>query len=158
MIHGTEAGYRRHLATGEPACDECKRAAADAANRRRHARGVTPRRPAVCGTASGYARHIADGSAPCEPCRRAHADDLRRYRRDRRRVERRGSIADVIVDYLETYDRPLSRAVLVDLIRDRHPDLTESSIRTTLARLNGSGRVRTVTVDDEVRYAATPAV
>lgn len=143
MTHGTsQADYRRHLAAGDEPCSECRAFVAARARARRHARGVTPRSAARCGTNSGYVRHIKDGSPPCQPCRDAHAAALKAWRRDRRRRIRRGSAADVILDYLETYDRPLTRPVLVEIITERHPDLAVDTIRRALARLVAADRIR----------------
>lgn len=88
-MHGTNAGYYRHLKDRTLACDPCIEAHRVAVREWTHTRGVTPRIPAQCGTASGYTAHRRRGEATCQKCKDAYAAEcmLRRRRRAQRQLE-----------------------------------------------------------------------
>lgn len=101
--HGTVAGYRRHYAAGEPRCQPCKDAQAEAGRLRKAGQEI-PRAllgevvecVAECGTWAGVRRHERRGEQLDEACleaRRWH--DRERYARDdeRREVVKAASLA-----------------------------------------------------------------
>lgn len=87
---GSEPGYRRHLAAGEPTCPPCRAAHAMvvAIRRRRRERGASAPllqlRP--CGTHAAFVRHKARGEQPCAACEVGEADYQQQHHRTRRRV------------------------------------------------------------------------
>lgn len=139
---GTEAAYKRHQRKREKPCQDCVVGLAEA----RIARGITQtrQRQAQHGTNYSYVK-----GCRCDECREARNAYLRDLRATKRRHSTRGRIRDIIIDYLMTEDRPMSRGALVDLIRDRHPDLLAKSIATTLFRMSNDGLVESVPVEEE---------
>jgi hypothetical protein len=88
---GSEPGYRRHLAVGEPTCAPCRAAHATvvAIRRRRRQRGalapVLQLRP--CGTHAAFVRHKARGEKPCAACEAGETA----YQQQRHRTRRQAS-------------------------------------------------------------------
>jgi len=80
----------------------------------------------VCGSTQVKARDLC----------RLHYD--RRYKQGRRRLARRGPWWRVVCDYLEVRG-PVSSAVLVEIVQERHGDAKPDTVRTSLMRLRDAG-------------------
>lgn len=117
---GTPGAAGRHRYYEEPLCDECRKA--EAKRMREQRRGLRPKRnPPRHGTISGY-RHLHHGEKACGPCAEAMAEYNREHRRNGPRGRRKEpSTREMIVDMLETWDYPMSTAVLVSKIQDVKP-------------------------------------
>ena len=70
---GTSAGYSRHRAKGEPACQPCRYIKALQTRQRRQAQstGIVCDAPAPC-SSDGYTWHQEQGETPCPECTRYH--------------------------------------------------------------------------------------
>lgn len=85
---GTLAGYKRHIATGTRACDDCKAANAKYQRDRRAGRTPAPApraRTAEHGTEAGYKAHSRRNEPACAPCTQA----MRARSRERAAARRR---------------------------------------------------------------------
>lgn len=135
---GDRTGYQRHRRAGEPACDECRKGAADDERRRRHAKGLhAPMKRAKCGTYSGYIRHIKGKERPCRACKRAHRDYMRKWRGGT--FERSHTLASCIVDVLTTFDVWMTPDVLAFEVLRLHPEWSHRSVERVAMRLAGEG-------------------
>lgn len=102
---GTVAAYARHRYHGEEPCPEDYAAKAEQARRRRQARGAKPRRKPRHGTYSMYATY----ECRCRACRDAARDYKADHRAGQlRRSRRPASIAELILDILETFDHAMT--------------------------------------------------
>ncbi len=155
---GTTNGYRHGCR-----CDDCTAAkyAVVKAYRAAHpgydaersrvarARRRKPRPdPPACGTPGGWWRHHRSGEPPCQPCWEAVRDYNRSRRAIRRRRARRGHTWQVVADHLEVHG-PITRGALFDLIWERHPDLSEATMRDALGKLR---RIGVAVLDPEDRW------
>lgn len=83
-LHGTVAGYKRHLRAKERACPECREACrVQSAQRRRRKPG---RELQPCGTLAAYHRHLRRFEDPCEPCKEAKREYHRDYKSRQRQA------------------------------------------------------------------------
>ena len=91
---GSDAGYQRHRAVGEPPCEECLAAAREynrkRLTRKRRAKGIGPKpntrgmtwghaceaEPSAKGTSAGASRHRRKGEPVCKECKQAETDKM----------------------------------------------------------------------------------
>jgi len=98
-------------------------------------------KPIQHGTIGGYNAHFRRGTSPCQPCRRA-ARDYQRRRRGGHTVKDIVTQPEAILDQLETEDRWLPTPILVDLVRDRHPEWHPLTLERVIQRLHSRGHIR----------------
>jgi hypothetical protein len=84
-LHGTEIGYRRHLAERTVPCEPCLAYCRERQAEYRRRKGQRIQQPARCGTTSGYLRHVKTlRETACETCKAAQATYMREWRARRR--------------------------------------------------------------------------
>ena len=130
---GAYLGHHKRKETPCAACLEAMRPIWAAVDKRRRRRRVELEAP--CGTVTAYRRHLRRGEPIDDVCQAAlitRGEWLQR--------RRRGSIPDIIVDYLETFDT-MSMLELASMIRLRHTDIASDVIKRTVYRMLKDGRV-----------------
>lgn len=108
-----------------------------------------------CGTRSAYTRHLSRGEPIDDACReanRAYAADYRRRKLNGELKPSRSPTRQIIVDHLETLGRPVSSQVLADLVADRHPHLSWTTVQRVLLRMHDEGLVEPRQVVEEWKW------
>jgi hypothetical protein len=78
IAHGTNRGYRAHLARWEHSCDPCREAHNAYERTRVRTAPKPPRQLHPCGTPAAWRRHKRNDEEPCEACVLAHRADAAR--------------------------------------------------------------------------------